>query len=160
MKTIAISLALCGLAFGQAHASADNFGAVGGSWNQFASPQVNGLAVYAHKIAGSEKPTYSFTAVTFLSASRNPFRVATTTETGIAQHLLDFAPFRVYGIGQVGVATSANADGTSVGLAYSGGAIALAPLGRGWTAGPFVRVIKPGTIERQWAIGLIVGLGR
>jgi hypothetical protein len=153
-----IGLAFTALAFAQ---PVTNLVAVGGSWNQFASPQFNGLAVYAHKIAdNNDRPTYSFTAVTFLSASRNPFRVATTTETGIAQHLIDFHPFRVYGLGQVGVASSANPTGTNVGLAYSGGGIALAPLGRGWTAGPFVRILKPGTIDRQWAAGLIVGIGR
>jgi hypothetical protein len=140
--------------------SPQQWAGAGASFNQYAAPQTNGIMAYARRITGDEHPTYSFSAVNLLSVERQPFRLLTTTETGIAQHVTKFGVFDVYGLGMVGLAAAGNADGTSSGAVFSGGGLALAGIGRGWTVGPMVRIIKPTISERQWSIGMIVGWGR
>ena len=132
----------------------------GVTWNQYASPQVSGVAVYAHKLAGTNYPTYSWTAIDFISLKTSPFTLATTTETGIGQYITSFGAFDLYGIGAAGITTSASGDGTTVGSAFSGGGMAVAKLGKGWTVSPVVRIIRPANSGNQWAVGLIIGWGK
>lgn len=140
--------------------SPQQWAGVGASLNQYAAPNTNGIMAYARRLTANEHPTYSFSAVNLLSVQRQPFRLMTTTETGLAQHVTRFGPFDVYGLGMVGLAAAGNAEGTATGATFSGGGLALAGIGRGWSIGPLVRVIKPTISERQWAVGLMVGWGQ
>ncbi len=157
MRFAAVAAILAAFAHAESPAQ---WAGVGTSFNQYAAPQINGIAAYARRVTNNEHPTYSFSAINFLSVERSPFRVMTTTETGIAQHVTKFGPFAVYGIGMVGMASAGGSDGTSTGAVFSGGGLALAGLGRGWTIGPLVRVIKPTISERQWALGIVIGWGQ
>jgi hypothetical protein len=163
MKTLVsicvLVLVLATAAFAQ-EAPPEQFAGTGVAWNQFASPQINGMAVFAKRIAGDSRPMYSFSAVNFVSAQARPFRLLTTTETGIAQYLTAFGPFAVYGIGTTGLAAGGTDSGTSTGAVFSGGGLALAGIGKGWRLGPYFRVIKPTISDRQWAAGLMLGWGR
>jgi hypothetical protein len=154
----ALALLVAGLAFAQDN-SPRQFAGAGASWNQFSSPQINGLLVYAHRLTGNEYPTYSFSAINLLSVSRNPFKLLTTTETGVAQYLTKFGPFSVYGLGTAGMAAVGTAEGTSTGYVLGTGALALAGFKGGWKVGPYLRVIKSSLAERQWAVGVMVGWG-
>ncbi len=134
--------------------------AAGATFNQYAAPQINGLAVYAHRLTSNEHPMYSFSVINILSVQRSPFRVMTTTETGVAQYLTTFGAFRVYGIGTLGLATAGSGDGTNTGMVFTGGGLAQASIGKGWTVGPLVRIVKPTIGDRQWAAGLVIGWGK
>ncbi len=138
----------------------DQWAGIGMSFNQYAAPNINGVAAYARKLTSNSRPTYSFSAVNFLSVERSPFRVLTTTETGLAQYLTKFGPFSVFGLGTAGLATAGSADGTSAGATFTGGGFAVAGVGRGVTIGPMLRIIKPAISERQWAAGLMIGWGK
>jgi hypothetical protein len=150
-------LLLAAVAFGQEGAPPEQFVGTGVAWNQFASPQINGMAVYAKRILGETRPTYSFSAVNFVSADARPFRLMTTTETGVAQYLTAFGPFAVYGIGTAGLAAGGTDGGTSTGAVFTGGGLALAGVGKGWRLGPYFRIIKSTISDRQWAFGLMLG---
>lgn len=132
----------------------------GATFNQYAAPQINGVVAYARRLTSNPYPTYSFSAVNILSVQRQPFRVMTTTETGIAQYATKFGPFSVYGLGTVGLAAAGNSDGTTTGAVFSGGGMAVAGIGKGWTVGPLVRVIKPTIGDKQFAVGLLIGWGK
>lgn len=163
MRNIAVALFLAALLALSAAAQTETpqqWAGVGVTWNQYAAPQTNGILAYARRITSNEHPTYSFSTINILSVQRAPFRVMTTTETGIAQHAGTFGPFQVYGIGTIGLATAGSASGTATGATFSGGGLALASIGRGWSLGPLVRVIKPTISERQWAAGICIGWGR
>lgn len=156
--TAIIALAGAACAFGQGYPQ--QWAGAGLGWNQYAAPQINGLAAYARQLAGGEHPTYSFTLLNVASVSMRPFRVMTSEETGIAQHALRFGRFDVYGLGTAGISQAGAADGSSAGFVFGGGGLAMAPIGRGWTAGPYVRVFKSALADRQWQIGLLVGWGK
>lgn len=132
----------------------------GASWNQFASPQINGMLAYAKRLTSNAYPTYSFTVINILSVQRQPFRVMTTTETGVAQKATSFGPFAIYGLGTMGLATAGTEEGTSTGMVFGGGGMALAGIGKGWTVGPLIRIIKPTIGDRQWAVGVMMGWGQ
>jgi hypothetical protein len=151
----------------------DQWAGAGVFFNQYAAPQINGTLAYAKRVMGGG--TYSFTAVNFLSYSTNPFRVMTSTETGIAQHLTTFGPFEVQVLGTLGPAfaadpatqqvapdgtTTVTSGGTKVGLSLTGGGFAFARLKNGWTIGPVLRVTKPTISDTQWSIGLMIGWGK
>lgn len=163
MKTIcsitAVMFVFAVLACGQT-TGPQQFAGAGVSFNQYASPQINGLLVYAKRLTANDHPTYSFSAVNLLSVQRTPaFRLMTTTETGVAQHLTKFGPFQVYGIGTAGFAASGDAEGTASGYVLTGGGLALAGLKNGWKVGPYLRVIKSSLSDRQWAVGAMIGWG-
>jgi hypothetical protein len=132
----------------------------GATFNQYSAPQINGILVYAKRLTDNNYPTYSFSSVNILSMEKSPFRVMTTVETGVSQFVTKFGPFNVYGLGTMGMAASGNVGGTETGVVFSGGGLALAKLGRGWSIGPVLRVIKPAISDRQWAAGLMVGWGQ
>jgi len=133
------------------------FGA-GVQFNQYASPQVNGVLAYAKKVAGNEKPTYSYTAVNFLSVQKSPFRVMTTTETGIAQWVTRFRKMDFFALGTAGLAASGSSGGTNTGYSVSGGIIGQTAIRKGVTIGPYYRVTKSSLSEVQHAVGLMIGL--
>ena len=156
MKIAMLFLLAAGLMFAQP----DQFAGAGMSFNQYAAPQINGLLVYAKRIVGADYPTYSFSAVNILSATRVPFKLMTTTETGIAQSVGQFGPFSVYGVGTAGLSTAGETGGTGTGYVLTGGGLALAPIRGGWRAGPYLRIIKSSLTDRQWAVGLMLGWGK
>ncbi len=172
MRNIALALLLAVLAL-SATAQTETpqqWAGAGITYNQFATPQINGLAVYARRLADSTPRTYLFNSINVLNAyfedvtvngkSTRVFRLITMAETGIAQHVLEFGRFNVYALGQLGVAAGSNASGTDVGMALTGGGIALASVGKGWSLGPVLRVTRTGVGERQWSAGLLLGWGK
>jgi hypothetical protein len=130
------------------------------SYNQFAAPQLNGFVVYARRIVSGTHPTYSFSAIDFVSVRVQPFQVATTTETGVAQHVIRFGKFDVFGIGTLGLAAAGTTNGTNIGGAFGAGGLALTQIKGGWSIGPLVRIFKSALSERQWSAGLILGWGQ
>ena len=155
-KLFLIIFALSVVAF--ADSLPDQWAGVTVYYNQFASPQVNGAVTYAKRILTNG--TYSYNSVHILSVQKNPWRAMTETETGIAQHITKFGPFDVFGLGQIGVATSGSEDGTKVGPSFSAGGFAFAGVGRGVTLGPTLRLTKSTIGDRQWALGLTLGWGK
>jgi hypothetical protein len=131
----------------------------GVQFNQYASPQINGVLAYAKKLRGEEKPTYSYTAVNFLSVQKEPFRVMTTTETGIAQYLTRFRRMDVYALGTAGMASSGGESGTNVGYSLSGGLMAITAVRKGVTIGPYYRATKTSLSDAQHAVGIMIGIG-
>lgn len=166
IKTIFVVLTLVTSGFAQTSANSpvvvppSDYVAAGVHWNQFASPQIGGLAAYGHKIAGDTAPTYSFTAIEFLSVQARPFRVGTLTQTGVAQYLKSIADFQIYGLAMAGALTSASTTGTNVGFAGSTGGLATRAIGKGWSVGPYLLFTQPTNADRQWAIGVIIGFGK
>ena len=129
-------------------------------WNQFASPQVGGLLFYAHRIFNDASPTYSFSAVEFISVQKSPFRVGTLLQSGVAQYIKAVGPWRIYGLGMAGAVTSATSTDSTVGFAGSYGTVAFAPVGKGWALGPYLLITEQKTGDRQWAAGVILSWGR
>jgi hypothetical protein len=147
-------------------------------FNQDNHPQINGMLAYAKRVTTlAGHPGYSFTKVNIWSISRNDptgsiwtmnYRVATSTETGWAQHALDYGPFKVFGTFTAGPMFSGSPDGTTVGASLSTGGFAFAGIGKGWTIGPALNIIKPIVTEAAnpdagklgWSLGLVVGWGR
>jgi len=138
---------------------ADVVGA-GAHWNQFASPQLGGLLFFAHRMFNDASPTYSFTAIEFVSVQKQPFRIGTLLQSGIAQHVKQIGPWRLYGIGMAGALTSATSTDSNVGFAGSYGTAAFAPIGKGWAVGPYLLFTEAKSGERQWAAGMIFSWGR
>jgi len=130
-----------------------DFVAAGANYNQYAAPQVSGLLVYAHQIAPG---TYSFSAVDLTSKSVRPFVLQTATTTGLARHIRDMGPARVFAVGTAGLA----AGGENLGGAFSAGGAAVFPLRAGWCAIISARVIDTSIADRQYAVGLAIGWGK
>lgn len=160
MKAVQISVITALLALPAFAQHPSDWVAAGVAYNQYASPQINGIAVYAHKIGGDDHAVYSFTSISFISTSSKPYRVSTVTETGVAPLVRTIGRISVYGIATGGVATSAVPDGTNVAAAFSGGGLAQITIGSGWTVGPYVRVLKATDADRQVAVGLLIGWGK
>lgn len=170
MKTLILILAACLCAAAQTAELPQQWAGAGITYNQFATPQINGLAAYARRLAEGTPKTYLFNSINVLNAyfedvavngkTVRAFRLVTAAETGIAQHVLRFGRFDVFGVGQLGVAAAGNAAGTDVGMALTGGGLALANIGKGWSIGPVLRITRTGLAETQWSAGLIVGWGK
>lgn len=127
-------------------------------YNQFAAPQINGAMTYAKKILTAK--TYLWNSINFLSYDRNPFRVMTAPETGLAQHLTDFGPFSVFVLGQAGIAVTGEESGTKTGMTLTTGGFAFAGFRNGVTIGPVLRITKPTISDTQWSLGLCIGWGK
>jgi hypothetical protein len=160
-----VFLCVCGACFAQTPTDlsgslSQQWAGAGVSYNQFAAPQLNAFVAYAHRILTGAHPTYSFSAVNFVSAQTRPFRVLTTTETGVAQHVIRFGRFDVFGVGTLGLAAAGSTEGTNLGAAFGAGGLALTRIKGGWTAGPLVRVFKTALSGSQWSAGLVVGWGQ
>jgi hypothetical protein len=161
MKHIAIALSLALLlTLSAAAESPQQWAGVSLNFNQYAAPQVNGTAAYARRLTDNGHPTYSFSAINFLSVQKSPFRVATTTETGIAQYVTKFGAFSIFGLGTAGLSTVGSADGTATGGSFSGGGMAQAGIGHGVTIGVMFRAVKPSISETQYPVGLVIGWGK
>ena len=130
-----------------------DFVAAGANYNQYAAPQVSGLLIYAHQIAPG---TYSFSAVDLTSKSVRPFVLQSATTTGLARHIRDMGPARVFAVGTAGLA----AGGENLGGAFSAGGAAVFPLRAGWCAIISARVIDTSIADRQYAVGLAIGWGK
>ena len=130
----------------------DFFG-MGMSWNPYSAPEVTGNALYAHLITAG---TYSFTLMDITSKQVRPFVPMATFTSGIAQHVRDLGPAKIFWVGTVGV----SAGGNNVGWTWTtGGAVSFA-LGKGWVVMPCVRVLKSSVSEFQGVAGLIFGWGK
>jgi hypothetical protein len=167
------------LAFAQTEAPLPDQWAGGGLFfNQDNSPQINGALAYAKQVTTlAGHPGYSFTRVNIWSITRNDptgtywttnYRVATSVESGWAQHLTTFGPFEAFATFTGGPMFAGSADGTTMGTALSTGGFAFCGIGRGWTVGPAVTFIKPIVSEAGnpdagkwgWSVGLVFGWGR
>jgi hypothetical protein len=130
-------------------------------WNQEASPQISGMAVFARRIIGESHPTYSFSLININSVKINSWKpfdahVQVSTETGLAQHIMRFGVFDVYALGTLGMTST----GVNTGFSYSGGGTAQAGLGKGWSLGPSLRVFKSAIAGPGYAAGILGGWGK
>jgi hypothetical protein len=159
MKLFSVILALFTLAIS---AQAQPVNVVGAriGYDGYATPATSGGLFYAHLLAGSDHPTYSYTSVNLQPLKAKPYISMTTTETGVAQHIAKFGRFNVYGLGTVGGAFAGSDSGTNIGAVFSGGGFALASFGKGWTVGPYVRASKASISDRQYEFGLVFGWGK
>jgi hypothetical protein len=148
-KILGATLLLAGMAFAQTSAPSDLIGVRVG-YDASTDPTTSGGFIYAHKIAGDTKATYSYTQINFLPQKMQPYVHMTTTETGIAQQVATIGPFAVFALGTAGGAFA----GDNVGLAFSGGGIAMAGLGHGIYAGPYARASKTSISNGQYEYGL------
>ena len=133
----------------------EDFAAAGMGWNQYASPQLNGNLLYAHR-AGADDSLYSFTFVDAVSKSWQPFETATSITTGLAQKFLAVGRVKVYATTGVGIM----AGGTNVGYSWTSGGAASIPLKKGWALLPNIRVIKSSLTDFQWIGGCLIGWGK
>lgn len=127
---------------------------------QACTPQINGGVYYGRAITNNEHPTYSFSLVNINKIQVDSWKplkiqVLTSTETGIAQHICKFSSFDVYSFATAGLVT----DSTNLGSSFSGGGMAIAPVGKGWFIGPYLRVSKPAIANTAWAVGITIGIG-
>ena len=104
------------------------------------------------------KNTWSFNTVEFQGVQRHPFAVLTSVETGVAQRLTTVSGIGVYAILGAGAA----ATGSTAGGSFAGGFLAMAPIGRGFTAGLFARVQQTtGTLAASSVTrGVVIGVGK
>ena len=104
------------------------------------------------------KNTWSFNTVEFQGVQRHPFAVLTSVETGVAQRLTTVSGIGVYAILGAGAA----ATGSTAGGSFAGGFLAMAPVGKGWTAGLFARVQQTtGTLAASSVtLGIVIGAGK
>jgi hypothetical protein len=132
----------------------NDYVAAGVSWNQYASPQINGNLLYGKKLTDAN--TYSFSFVDVVSKSLKPFTVTTAISSGLAQYLKTIGPARCFVVTTVGVA----AGGDNVGYVWTGGGAFAIPIGRGFSLMPNVRVLKSSLSEWQGIYGLMIGFGK
>ena len=129
------------------------------NFDQYSENKITGSVVYAKQISSNDHPIYSYNAVNLLSIQKNPFRLMTNPESGLAIHVAKFANFEIFALGSAGVSLAGNNDGTNIGFSGSGGGFAQTKLKGNWTIGPIVRVSKTTISEIQWSVGVIIGLG-
>ena len=135
-----------------------NLYAVGGSFNNAASPAVAGTGLYAHKLGDSG--TYAFTVIDALPNTLKPFTVNTNFGVGIAQKIATIGKVPIY------VPTSAGIsyNGTNTGWAWSTGAMATIKIkNSSWYLLPNVRVVKSSVSNGtgyQPVVGIMFGWGQ
>lgn len=151
MKSLVfLSLLLATTAYAQT-SSTPNFVAAGVSWNQSATSQVAGTALYARALPGQTN-TYSFTAFDAVPSSMSPFTVTTQMATGVAQRLVSFKGVNVYVPAAAGIAWS----GTNTGWSWSSGVLASIPV-KSYFLMPNVRVVKS-SVNNNSGYQLVVGV--
>jgi len=128
-------------------------------YNSYSTPHATGFAAYAQKITGG---TYSYSVMDITSRTATPFRLQTTTSTGIAQQIRSLGDVRVYALfaGGAGFANSAKNDGTDIGFSGTAGFLAVKPLKNGWTLNVPVRIIASTLSPPQYVVGLGIGFGK
>jgi hypothetical protein len=128
--------------------------AAGVSWNQQATPQINGTLVYGALIGTG---LYSFNLVDVTPQTYKPFVITTNITFGLAQHMRDIGIVKVYTVATAGV----GAGGNNVGFAWTAGGAAFIPLGKkGLFLLPNVRVLKNTLSEFQGIYGIAIGWGK
>jgi len=118
----------------------NNLYALGSSYNNGASPAVDGTALYAHLVASntsttstaagttvSSYPTYAFTALDILPAAKKPFTVSTNVSVGIAQQAFTFKTVNFFVPASAGITVT----GSNTGWNWTGGVIADVPITKG-----------------------------
>ena len=148
MKIIALAIVLaCAM---RAQTAPSNIYAAGASWNQNASPQIAGSALYARAVSDS---TYAFTVVDVLPTTMKPITVTTQFGAGVAQKVLTINSVRIY------VPTSAGVsyNGQNTGWAWSTGGMAVATVSGNWRIMPNVRVVKS-SVSNGTGYQLIAGV--
>lgn len=115
------------------------------------SPKPSGWAAVSI-LANKAAQVFSFSEMDFTPAGK---RVQTSVRTGMATPLRSIGNVQIYGLADAGTATV----GTSSGSAFSGGGIALVPVGpKGWQMVFGVRVLKTAVGGSQSVIEF--GFGR
>jgi hypothetical protein len=128
--------------------------AAGVAWNQYSAPQIAGTLLYAHQLQAG---LFSFNLVDVTSKTVKPFTVQTAISTGLAQHVRDIGPGRLFVTTTAGLA----AGGENVGWAWSaGGAVAIPINKHGWTLLGSARVLKASIGDFQAIYGLAIGWGK
>jgi hypothetical protein len=137
---VAICAAMCIFAAHVAHSQAilnappNNVYGLGPSWNNGATPAVDGNAFYCHlaltnttssttTVAGTTEttyPTFACTTIDVLPIAIKPFTVSTNVSVGTAQKVLSLGGFDFMTLVTAGV----TATGTSTGWNWTGGMLA------------------------------------
>lgn len=159
MKNLAIALcvfALLGAAVAQDNPL--NLYAAGVSFNQGASPQVAGTALYARRV-NDNSGTYVFSVFDALPANSHPFTVTTNVGAGIAQKLFSVGKVNFYAPTAAGVSFS----GSNTGWQWNTGLAACIPVKGNWKILPNLRVVKSsvaGEAGYQPVAGILIGWGQ
>ncbi len=144
---VAASLAVCG-------SLPEDFVAAGATYNGYASPQVNGWAIYAHRVTDSK--IYNFNTVDVTSVTKTPFSAQVSYRTGIATVVKDrIAGVTVLAVAEAGMA----AAGENVGGAVSAAGVVVTRLKKNWRVVMPVRVTKTALSDYQVSLGLGIGWG-
>jgi hypothetical protein len=127
--------------------------AMGAAWNQQAAPQINGMLVYATRIA---EGLYSFNLVDITPSTYKPFTITTNITIGLAQYMRTVGPARIYTVATAGV----GAGGNTAGLAWTAGGVAMVPVGKkGLCLLLSVRALKNTMSDFQGVYGIAIGWG-
>ena len=161
MKKVILSLAsLCLFAitsFAQtAPTNPTNIYAIGGSFNQGATPQLAGTALYAHSV--NDSGTYAATVIDILPSSGKPFTVNTNIEVGIAQKLFTIGKIPFYAPATTGFTF----NGQNAGWNWATGGLASIKIGKNLRFMPNFRVVKSsvGGSGYQPIVGVLFGWGQ
>ena len=127
------------------------------NFDQYSQNKITGSVAYAKRITDSAHPIYSYNSINLLSVQKNPFRLMTTPESGLAIHVGTFNMFEVFILGAAGVSMAGDTNGTNVGFAGSGGGFAQTKLSGNVTIGPIFRVSKTTISDTQWSVGIVLG---
>lgn len=141
-----------------AQSNVSNIYAAGVSYNNSASPQVAGTALYARLISDGSG-TYAFSVFDALPQSTHPFTITSNVGAGIAQKLFNISGVSFY------VPTSAGISftGANTGWQWNTGLLASIHLKNSWRVMPNVRVIKSsvsGGSGYQPVVGILIGWGQ
>jgi hypothetical protein len=136
--------------------------AAGGSFSQTGTPQFAADILYAHRVSAG---LYSFTIVDIFAQSNAPdpavpnapkFTITTAPTTGVAQHVRDVGPVKLFVIATVGGA----AGGTHVGWSYTTGGAAIIPVTKNFSAILNFRALKSSLGDVQGIYGVAIGWGK
>jgi hypothetical protein len=159
MKKLSVVFAVLALSLASfAQSNPVNIYAAGASFNQSASPQVAGTALYAHLLSDGSG-TYGFSVYDALPQSTSPFTVTSNIGAGISQKLFTVGSVNFYAPTAAGISFS----GSNTGWQWNTGLLASIHLKNNWRLMPNVRVIKSsvsGGSGYQPVIGFLVGWGQ
>lgn len=132
-----------------------NIYALGPSFNQSATPEIAGTALYAHRLTNG---TYAFTAVDALPASVKPFTVTTNIGIGVAQKVATVGKVNIYAPTAAGISFS----GQNTGWEWNAGALAAIRVHGQYYVMPEVRLVKAsiGGSGYQPIVGVLFAWGQ